>query len=800
MAADVSEFRVFIASPSDLEEERAELRRLERALNVNFAIAGIRVRFVGWEEVPPGYGRPQAQINPLVDECDIFIGMLRRKWGTATGEHESGFEEEFERAVTRRKNTGSQPEIALYFASLSEGELDDAGPDLRKVLRFKKRIEREHIALYATFASPEDIAHQVSDLLNKHLIKLVVAQRAQSTPEGTTSGASFDDAVDSSKQVEKVIEGAEELDAASIQIVAMLDSVRDLIRRRKAEVPVDRDRLELLGTALGRDEETLGTHLVNRLYRRGRELELIHGEFTCWLRTLLEDIGQRSEAVHRVVPGWMLINPKDDDTIELLLEYAKKGGYIGHGALRTLQRLKMRPTQLWPPALRSSDAGGKTQAVATPDAECRAAWVDILEHTPGPGVAIDYLLQDIDSTDMDVSSSTHVFLAELSRDAELNESTRKLVDSARQALEGEPEALADSLRFSSDDKAAWRLVIRNIEKLSPKLLNQIAGQSSNRQAKLAAIKAGLAAQTLSDSTLTDLLMLDDDQEVADLLVESVASDIERARQFLMLLRKTEKAVLVPENEARLLAVVEPPEVLRQRRVATEYSIRPWEALSYSQPAELLNEAREVLRTDAAALRADVEPRLSEEHKRLVDYLADDQLRAAANLLSRCQPRSHEDIDLLLAWFAKEAADGLLQDHVWKVLARIADSTTIAKITETIRPHIAVVGFIQAIEYFDSPLAPAVATVLIEGSTKDFVRAEAYRWSIQQPERTEGELREALYSEDDVVRITAAQLLAQRLNRAELIRLHDEYPKVGRSFWYNVVALFDEYLYAPTPTN
>lgn len=800
MTADVSEFRVFIASPGDLEEERAELRTLERTLNVNFASAGIRVRFVGWEEIPPGYGRPQAQINPLVDECDIFIGMLRRRWGTATGEHESGFEEEFERAIARRKSTGAQPEIALYFASLSEGELDDAGPDLRKVLRFKKRIEREHIALYATFASPEDIARQVSDLLNKHLIKLVVTSRTQSTPEGSRSGAASSGTDDSSKQVEKVIEGTEELDTANVQVIATLDSVRDLIRRRKPEMPLDLDRLEMLGTALGRDEEALGTHLVNRLYRRRDELELLYGESTCWLRTLLEDIGQRSEAVHRVVPGWGVISPTNDETIELLLRYAKAGGYIGRGALLTMQRLKMRPAQLWPPAQRSSAAGKKTKLAATPNSECRAAWVEILENTPGPGVAIDYLLQDIDSSDRSVSTSTHVFLTELLKSAELSEGTREIIDSARQALEGEPEALADVLKYSSDENAAWRLVIRNVEKLSPKLLNLLARQRTNRKAKIAAIKAGLAARALSDSTLTDLLMLDDDQEIADLLIESVAPDAERALQLIALLRKTESALTVPETEARLLAVIEPPDVLRQRQVATEYSIRPWEALTYLQPAELLDEAREVLHTDAAALRAAVGPELSEKYKNLVNYLADDQRRAAANLISRCQPRSDEDTDLLLTWFAKGAADGFLHDYMWKVLARIADSTTIENITEAIRPHIGVAGFHQATDYLDSPLAPAVATVLIETvSVKEFARTEAFRWSIQQPERTKEELREALYSEDAAVRVTAAKLLVERLERPELIQLHEEYPKVEGSFWYNVVALFDECLFAPTPS-
>jgi hypothetical protein len=70
--------------------------------------------------------------------------------------------------------------------------------------------------------------------------------------------------------------------------------------------------------------------------------------------------------------------------------------------------------------------------------------------------------------------------------------------------------------------------------------------------------------------------------------------------------------------------------------------------------------------------------------------------------------------------------------------------------------------------------------------------------MQQPERTNSELREALYAEEATVRITAAQSLALRLDATELTELQDEYPTSKGRFWYNVVALFDEHLYAPTP--
>ena len=296
MSSEVTTLKVFVASPSDLGAEREALRKLEASLNVAFASAKLAVRFTGWEEVSPGYGRPQAKINPLVDECDIFVGLLRRKWGTATGEHESGFLEEHERALARRNETGVDPEIALYFAAISKGEVDDAGPDLKRVLKFKKKIETEHIALYDSFTSPEELADKVKDLLSRHLIERILKQQLATEPEGTTTG-NPDEHLASPQGPENG-----ELGEAGTQITNVLGTLRDVFHRSTPEAPLDRDRLELIGVSLSRDETTLGAHLANRLYRRRRELHLIVAEHTCWFRTLLEDIGKRPAPASRVIP------------------------------------------------------------------------------------------------------------------------------------------------------------------------------------------------------------------------------------------------------------------------------------------------------------------------------------------------------------------------------------------------------------------------------------------------------------------------------------------------------------------
>jgi hypothetical protein len=141
-----SRLKIFFGSPDDVLKEREIAYELVYGdfgitrSSVSDLIGEIVLR--SFKEVPPDAGRAQDLVNPEVDDCDLFIGALSRKWGTPTGEYSSGFEEEFERVYERRKRTG-KPIIWLMFKELDEASLKDPGPELAKVLAFKDEKRKD---------------------------------------------------------------------------------------------------------------------------------------------------------------------------------------------------------------------------------------------------------------------------------------------------------------------------------------------------------------------------------------------------------------------------------------------------------------------------------------------------------------------------------------------------------------------------------------------------------------------------------------------------------------------------------
>src|SRR5438270_7250871 len=124
MHTTIRTLKVFLASPGDVKPERAAADELVNDMNKQMRDLGWQVILFMWEDVPPGFGRPQEIINARVDECAVFLGLLWERWGQQTGKHSSGFEEEFERAVARRKVSG-EPEIWLFFKTVSADKLKD---------------------------------------------------------------------------------------------------------------------------------------------------------------------------------------------------------------------------------------------------------------------------------------------------------------------------------------------------------------------------------------------------------------------------------------------------------------------------------------------------------------------------------------------------------------------------------------------------------------------------------------------------------------------------------------------------
>jgi hypothetical protein len=107
-------YRVLIASPSDLAEERLAASEAIYEWNAQHALAESVVLLpVKWEtHSAPQLGiRPQAALNrQLVQQSDILVGMLWTKLGTDTGVAESGTVEEIDQFVAAGRPT------LLYFS------------------------------------------------------------------------------------------------------------------------------------------------------------------------------------------------------------------------------------------------------------------------------------------------------------------------------------------------------------------------------------------------------------------------------------------------------------------------------------------------------------------------------------------------------------------------------------------------------------------------------------------------------------------------------------------------------------
>ena len=122
----IAEYHVFLASPGDMDPERQEVRRFFDQYNRTTARQwGVRFVVVDWEGyATAGVGRGQAVITEQTleqfrDSLALVIGLMGQRFGSSTGTHKSGTQEEFEWAYESHEKTGF-PEIKLFFRDVQE--------------------------------------------------------------------------------------------------------------------------------------------------------------------------------------------------------------------------------------------------------------------------------------------------------------------------------------------------------------------------------------------------------------------------------------------------------------------------------------------------------------------------------------------------------------------------------------------------------------------------------------------------------------------------------------------------------
>jgi HEAT repeat protein len=337
---------VFLASPGDLKDERARAEHVVAELNSSFGVVGIRIELLKWEQSTPGYGRPQEQINAMVDECDIFVGLLWKKWGMPTGESTSGFHEEFQRATARRKRDG-RPDIWLSFKDIPRDQLKDPGEDLRKVLDFQKQQEDLREILFARFKTTKIWEQDFRKWLTKRLVPLAITASLNATKPSTntqvaTTQQNLNAPISSSQETRSLSEMLPRVEFALNAIEAEFDAPKG---NHLSEL--DLVRLYLFTSSLlsrRYTQETLGVHEMNLVYKHRKDLICTSDELHELHRSMISQTGN-------VVPGWFW--KREANTAQVigeLLNLAKEDSAeaVRLRSLELLSRAKIvLPQELW---------------------------------------------------------------------------------------------------------------------------------------------------------------------------------------------------------------------------------------------------------------------------------------------------------------------------------------------------------------------------------------------------------------------------------------------------------------------
>jgi hypothetical protein len=181
------DFRIFVASPGDVSEERQALERVVNELNQTHGPPlGYRLELVQWQtHTAPGAGRPQQVINDQIGSYDIFIGIMWRRFGTPTGVAGWGTEEEFRIAYGAWQR---DPRIILMFYFCQEPFMPASNDDIQQmqqVLLFRQELDGKALTwkYHPRSVFADDIRKHLCLRLNRLLEDRSGRSRPQAKPD-----------------------------------------------------------------------------------------------------------------------------------------------------------------------------------------------------------------------------------------------------------------------------------------------------------------------------------------------------------------------------------------------------------------------------------------------------------------------------------------------------------------------------------------------------------------------------------------------------------------------------------------
>lgn len=173
---------MFLASPGDVKTERQAVREFFEQYNRTTAKPrGVEFTVIDWENYAlADVGRPQELITRETLErfrpsLVLVVGIMAQRFGSDTGEYESGTEEEFECALKYKQETGRPRTIFFFRKESAGGSFQDVAASFgqwEKVEAFRRRLEDQKLALYESYDQTPDFPGVLHNQLTAWLNRL----------------------------------------------------------------------------------------------------------------------------------------------------------------------------------------------------------------------------------------------------------------------------------------------------------------------------------------------------------------------------------------------------------------------------------------------------------------------------------------------------------------------------------------------------------------------------------------------------------------------------------------------------
>ena len=809
--------RVFLASPSDLQAERKATKEIVDRLNRTIREIGWVVDLLGWEDRLPGFGRPQSQINEDVDACDLFLGVLWRRWGSPSGEFQSGFEEEFERAVSRRRESES-PEIWIYFKQVEH--TSDPGEQLRQVIAFRKKLMQQRELLYSEFGDTSAWTIACHDALIKYVFKRALPggiqgrQSTASTTAPSRPGGAMQTRLPYTKeglpeQLHRVSlaigNAAREPDSA--QFNAQLLALGD----------VDLVRLHLLGASLmyeGVSQDILSNHAANLVYRHRDAFGTLTGaEARLVLASLLRE-GNGN------VPGWYWVRDMSDEMVAQWLETVAMVHQDEEVRTSTINLLSSRP--IIPGMTRTKELVEAT--LDQPSDEMRTAALNYAGHYGDSGTVdiIDSRIKDMPEA---LERKAIVAIAQILTRQDPNLALDRVLQTSSEP-DGELLSVIGEATNTLDDATLRRMLVHQSSGLRVMAADRLARKDlltaeetktllSDSETRLRAIgirRLIALGERLTASDIRELLADDSKAQVATMSVwmrvtQDAPSADDLVEELFSTLSYDELIPLVSWfSQDGCVAY----KVLSLRhfdrfgdRVRTDMADRFAtfrETEKHRLRADLVADVAREIRLESGALDAVISTAQAAAEKAVEGWAGVDNfitstfVRAALAALAK----NGSVNDLTIARQHLDSKDPASTEAALEMVSRFGNDTDV-------EPLLA----LAAREYGD--LAERAAKTALALSADRWIRAKQYLEREAMPfvrvgiealgEHTEfpskwPELVPYLFVSNASVRRATAKLLGSRLDDVDLVSLINHCHKAKR-YYYDVVTTIDRSIYGPT---